>query len=103
MGTENSSVILERVVSPLYVWLLVLIYGSYMAAALGLWYVNPDWVHLLTICMQIFVAVVLLYRFNPWAPLTKIHAVDAQLIVASAVMLLINAGLASVFAKIART
>jgi len=97
MGTEKSSVILERVVNPIYVWLLVLIYGSYISAALGLWYVNPDWVHHLTVGMQIFVAVVLLFRFNPWAPLTKIHAVDAQLIVASAVMLLINAGVTSIF------
>lgn len=85
---------LDYVVGPIYFWLLLLIYACYISAALGLWYVYPEYVHILTTGMQIFVAIVLLIRFNPFRPQLPIHHVDKQLIVASACMLLVNAGLA---------
>jgi len=84
--------VLECVVHPIYTWLLVIIYATYISAAFGLWYVYPGSVQLLTNTMQIFIACVLILRFNPLRK-TQLRPFDERLIFASATMLLVNAGL----------
>jgi|LauGreDrversion2_2_1035103.scaffolds.fasta_scaffold20942_1 hypothetical protein len=86
--------LLEKVASPIYTMILVLVYGAYISAALGLWYVYPGAVHFLTNAMQIFIASVLILRFHPFRKTIHIHAFDHRFIFASALMLLLNAGLA---------
>jgi hypothetical protein len=89
--------LLEKVASPIYTSLLILLYATY---ALGLWYVYPDSVHVLTNAMQIFIAAVLILRFHPFQSARKhLHAVDHQFIVASAIMLLVNAGVTGFLTK----
>jgi hypothetical protein len=92
--------LLEKVASPIYTSLVILLYATYIAAALGLWYVYPDSVHVLTNAMQIFIAAVLILRFHPFQSARKhLHTVDHQFIVASAVMLLVNAGVTGFLTK----
>lgn len=91
--------LLEKVANPIYTWLLVLLYGTYISAALGLWYVYPDSVHLLTNAMQIFIASVLILRFHPFRKTIRLQAFDHRFIFASALMLLLNAGLAGFLTK----
>lgn len=86
--------LLEKVANPIYIWLLVILYGTYISAAFGMWYVYPDSVHALTNAMQIFIAVVLILRFHPFRKTVHIQAFDHRFIFASAFMLLLNAGLA---------
>ena len=87
--------VLELVVNPIYYWLLILIYAIYISAALGVWYVYPGYLNILTNSMQIFVATVLILRFNPFRRTTHIlHTFDHNIIFASGIMLLVNAGLA---------
>jgi hypothetical protein len=85
--------VLERVVDPVYTWLLILLYGTYISAALGLWYVYPDSVHVLTIAMQLFIAFVLMLRFNPLRKRQTVKTFDERLIFSSALFLLVNAGI----------
>jgi hypothetical protein len=92
MGLADT--LFENVVSPIYFWLLVLIYAAYISAALGLWYVYPGSLHILTNSMQVFVATVLVLRFNPFRQNKTLRPLDERLIFASGVMLLVNAGLA---------
>jgi hypothetical protein len=88
---------LQTIASPLYTWLLVLIYATYISAAFGLWYVYPDAVHSLTNMMQVLIALVLILRFHPFRTTTYNPAFDHRFIFASAILLLINAGLSGFF------
>lgn len=91
---KTIDAILEGVASPIYFWLLIFIYVFYISAALGVWYVYPEYLHNLTNFTQIFVALVLLWRFNPLRKNTRLHEFDERFITASACFLLVNAGLA---------
>ena len=92
---KTIDAILEGVASPIYLWLIIFIYVFYISAALGVWYVYPEYIHNLTNFTQIFVALVLLWRFNPFrSAKPRFRAFDERFITASACFLLINAGLA---------
>ena len=92
---KTIDAILEGVVSRIYFWLIIFIYVFYISAALGVYYVYPGYLQSLTNFTQIFVALVLLWRFNPFrCTTTRLRAFDERFITASACFLLINAGLA---------
>lgn len=93
--------LLEKIADPIYTWLLVLLYATYISAAFGLWYVYPDSVHMLTNAMQIFIAVVLILRFHPFRKTIHVQPFDHRFIFASAIMLLLSAGLAGFLTNIA--
>jgi hypothetical protein len=57
----------------------------------GLWYVYPGSLHILTNATQIFIACVLILRFNPFRK-THLQPFDERMIFASAITLLVNAG-----------
>ena len=82
----------ERLASPIYTWLLILLYSTYISSIFGLWYVYPGSLHILTNATQIFIACVLILRFNPFRK-THLQPFDEHLIFASAITLLVNAGI----------
>jgi hypothetical protein len=86
--------LLERIVSPIYTWLLILIYALYISAALGVWFVHPEMLHALNIAMESLVAGVLVVRFHPFRHATELRPFEQRLIFASGFMLLVNAALA---------
>jgi hypothetical protein len=84
--------ILDKIASPIYYWLIVLLYFLYLAVFFGLFYMNAKYLNHLSIFIQIFIAVVLIIRFNP----LRNHVVkssDSTIIFASAFFLLMNVGL----------
>lgn len=91
--------LLERIVSPIYTWLLILLYAMYISAAFGVWYTYPEALHMLTNVMQGLVACVLVLRFHPFRQTTELRPFDQRIIFASGVMLLVNAGLAGFLEK----
>lgn len=92
--------VLEKVASPIYTLLLILFYATYISTAFGLWYVYPNSLHILTTFMQIFIGTVLILRFHPFfSTRRQLQDWDHRFIFASAVMLLINAGLVGFLQK----
>ena len=93
---QTIDAILEGIASPIYFWLLIFIYVLYISTALGVWYVYPGYIQNLTNFTQIFVALVLLWRFNPLRHNhhRRLGVSDENFITGSACFLLVNAGLA---------
>ena len=84
--------ILDKIASPIYYWLLILLYFLYVAVFFGLFYMNTIYINHLSIFIQVFIALILMIRFNP----LRHHVVkssDNTIIFASAFFLLMNVGL----------
>ena len=84
--------ILDKVASPIYYWLIFLLYFIYIAVFFGIFYVNKQYINHLSIFIQVFIAIILMVRFNP----LRHHVVkpsDNTIIFASAFFLLVNVGL----------
>ena len=90
--------IVDRVSNPIYFWLIFASYVVYIAAFLGILYINTKYIHELSVFIQVFIATVLIIRFNP---LRKhvLRESDITIIFASAVFLLINVGLTETVAS----
>lgn len=92
--------LLERILSAVYTWWIVALYFCYGVTAFGLAYINPDAMHLLTTGLQVFLGVVLAVRFHPFqSGFGHVKSVDADLIFASAMLLLVNAGVTAWLAR----
>lgn len=84
--------ILDKIASPIYHWLIILLYIIYLAAFFGILYVNNAYIHHLDVFIQTFIAVILIIRFNPFRK-HVLKESDNTLIFASAFFLLMNVGL----------
>lgn len=82
---------ISQVSSSIYYLVIGIIYFTYFVSLLGIAYINPSYTKYLNTFIRIFVAFVLLIRFNPWRKIAC-TANDRILIMASAVFLLINEG-----------
>ncbi len=72
-----------------YYGLITLLYLGYIVSFLGVYYVAPDYTETLSIIIRLFVALVLLIRFNPMVKV-KINNNDRLLISAVAFFLILN-------------
>jgi hypothetical protein len=83
---------LDSISAPVYYWIIGTTYFIYFISILGITYINPDYTDYLNTCVQIFISIILLIRFNP---LRKIKCTpnDRVLIMASALFLLTNDGI----------
>jgi hypothetical protein len=88
MEIETS---LERIKKPTYIALSVLLYICYFAIYAGLFYVNTTYVDMLSKSIRIFICAFLIYKFHPFRQ-HKLQDFDAQLIFASAGLILIDMG-----------
>lgn len=86
--------VLEKHKFSVYIWLFALPYALYLITLLGVWYVNPAFIHTLGTIVQIYVACFLIFRFNPYRK-HEIRHHDDQIILGSAFLLLTNAGVTS--------
>jgi len=73
-----------------YYILILLLYISYIVAIIGISYINPNYTHYLSIVIQLFVALVLMVRFNPLRKKMTCNKNDRTLVFASAFYLLFN-------------
>jgi hypothetical protein len=86
--------VLEKHKMSVYVWLFVLPYILYFITLLGILYIKPSYIHVLGTFVQIYVALFLIFRFNPYRK-HEIRPYDDQIILGSAFLLLTNAGVTS--------
>lgn len=86
--------VLEKHKVSVYIWLFALPYALYFITLLGFLYIKPAYIHTLGTIMQIYVAIFLIFRFNPFRK-HEIRPNDDQIILGSAFLLLTNAGVTS--------
>jgi hypothetical protein len=82
--------ILEKITRPIYVSLMIILYCFYFVIIFGIFYINAAYLRTLVVAIQVFIAVILIIRFNPFRHHT-LHASDSDIIFASATFLLFNA------------
>lgn len=80
---------LDRVKLPIYYGIMGILYLSYALAFLGIWYVNKNYIHVLSTVVQTFVCAFLVYRFHPFRE-HVLRKYDANIIFGSAMILFIN-------------
>ena len=84
----------------IYIWLFVIPYILYFVAFFGIWYINPNYIQVIDALLQIYIALFLMIRFNPFIK-HEFRPYDDRLIFGSAFLLLTNAGVTSLFTKYA--
>lgn len=75
-----------------YTTFIVLLYVMYSMAFLGIYYVNPVYTHYLNAIIHIFVAFVLIYRFNPFTKVSLSES-DHSIIFTAGCLLFLNTGI----------
>lgn len=90
--------VLDKYKVTIYIWLFVIPYVLYFIAFFGIWYVNPSYINVISVMMQLYVALFLMIRFNPFIK-HEFRPYDDRLIFASAFLLLTNVGVTSVFTR----
>lgn len=88
--TEFIDYIIESFSTPVYYLLVVLIYLIYIITAIGIAYINPEYAIYLNHVIQLFIAVVLIIRFNPFRKKLNCNMNDRTFILASSFFLLVN-------------
>lgn len=90
--------LINKISLPFYYWMIFLLYFIYFATILGISYFSnvEKYVHYLNSFIQVFVAIVLIIRFNPFRHIKLVDS-DVPLIFASASFLLLNAGVTGWF------
>ena len=80
-----------------YISMLLLI--IYIMSYIGLLYVSPDYINSLTIGVNTFVCLFLLYKFNPFREHT-LNKYDGKIIFASALFMLTNLGITEIIRNV---
>jgi len=80
----------------IYIWLFAIPYVLYFIAFFGIWYVNPSYIQIISVIMQLYISIFLMIRFNPFIK-HEFRQYDDRLIFASAFLLLTNVGVTSFF------
>jgi hypothetical protein len=87
---------LERHKIKIFNWLFLMPYVLYLIAFFGIWYINPGYIRFVSAALQIYIALFLMYRFNPFRN-HELRPNDDQIIFGSAFLLLANVGITSFF------
>jgi hypothetical protein len=74
-----------------YIAMMVLLWTSYIAAFLGIYYVDPTYTRYLSMAVRLLVCGFLLYRFHPFRT-HELRDFDARLIFASALIIVFDVG-----------
>ena len=84
---------MDDYIKPAYFWLSIALYISYFVAYIGVYYVEPSYIELLSRTIRLLVCGFLVVRFHPFRKTYAFQSDDARLIFASAVLLLTDLGI----------
>jgi hypothetical protein len=88
--SKNISIdTLDTVKIQTYGVMVAMFYLLYFLAFFGIYYVNPDYIHFLSISIQLFICGFLMWSFNPFIK-QELRIYDRQIIFAAAFFLLNN-------------
>lgn len=80
----------EYITIPLYIGSLFIIHLVYIAVFLGIFVTVPEYIRLLNIATQVFLCMILMFRFNPFQTNPKIHHGDNMFIFGAVFILFTN-------------
>jgi hypothetical protein len=83
----------ETIKMPLYLITVGLVYIGYIAVFLGISYISPSYIRILSNIAYILVGLMLAYKFNPLRSASTITEADSKLIFVSAVFIIFNLGI----------
>jgi len=89
MSKKISIETLDTVKIRTYGGMVAILYFSYFLTFFGIYYVNPKYIHILSIIIQLFICVFLMWSFNPFIK-QELRIYDRQIIFAAAFFLLNN-------------
>ncbi len=69
--------------------LMSILYLCYFLVFFGLYYIDPTYIHIITVAIHLFICIFLIWRFHPFRE-HRLHPFDGQLIFACAFILLTN-------------
>ena len=73
-----------------FYWTMVsLLYVSYFLVFFGIYYINPDYIHILSIAIQVFICGFLIWKFHPFKE-HVLHPYDGKIIFAAGLFLFNN-------------
>jgi len=90
MDIENN---IEHVKKPLYIGIMAMIYVTYFSLYIGVTFINPTYVDILSKAIRLVLSVFLIIRFNPFKKQHVLRDFDEKLIFTSAVLLLTDVGI----------
>jgi len=90
---EKVDELLNSVAKPFFFGTIFILYVVYIATFLGVFYVNKIYIHYLDTFIQVLIALILIFRFNPLRKNLQLQKYDVNIIFSSAMFLLTNAGL----------
>jgi hypothetical protein len=89
---EKGDDILEGTKKSLYLVSTAFIYIGYIVMFLGISYVSPSYIRIISNVTYVFIAFLLMYKFNPFRQAVSITENDSNLIFVSASFILFNLG-----------
>ena len=103
---EKADNAIETTTKPLYLVTMGFVYIGYIVVFLGISYISPNYIRLISNVTYVMIGLVLMYKFNPFREASSISEYDAKLIFISALFILFNLGVtefALVFFKTVKT
>lgn len=92
IGQRTDSAV-EKVKTPTLLFTVGLSYITYICIFLGISYILPQYIRALSNLMHIVIAVILMYKFNPFRSEIKFTNSDASLIFFMAVFIIMSTGI----------
>ena len=90
---EKADNAIEIAKKPLYLATMGFIYIGYVIVFLGISYVSPNYIRILSNITYALIGLVLMYKFNPFRDTTSLTEYDSRLIFISAGFILFNLGI----------
>ena len=89
---QKADNFIEDTTKPLYLISSGFVFIGYIAMFLGISYVSPKYIRTISNITYVFIAFLLLYKFNPLREASSITAYDSKLISLCASFILFNMG-----------
>ncbi len=89
---QKADNMIDETTKPLYFISTGFLFIGYIAMFLGISYISPKYIRTISNIVYIFIAVLLLYKFNSFREVSTISAYDSKLISLSASFILFNMG-----------
>ena len=89
---EKADTVLETAKKPLYLVTMGCVYIGYIILFLGISYISPDYIRVISNITYVIIGLVLMSKFNPFREATTVSEYDSKLIFISAMFILFNLG-----------
>jgi len=89
---QKADNLIDETTKPLYLISSGFVFIGYIAMFLGISYISPKYIRTISNITYVFIAFLLLYKFNPLREVSSISVYDSKLISLSASFILFNMG-----------